>query len=504
MTAATPARHTFVLSDLHISDVEVADPRRPLWRRYKHAGSHADPRLLALLTHIRGLAAGEPSELILNGDVFDFDSILSRPAVAGGWRTSWLERARGLAPEEAKSCWKLHRILEHHRELIDALRAWVQDGHTLIFVIGNHDLELHWPSAQRILLDAIGGPTPDAVRVCAWFVRCGDTLVTHGNQLDDYCVCQDPLHPYVEVRGVPRVRSPFGNLAGKLILNGMGLFNPHVDDSFIKPPMEYLRFFFQHIARTQPFVLWSWLWAATATLVLTLDEGFRPAIRDPRTLAAREEREADKARVSTGVLRALQAASVHSAVFSPWKLARELWLDRLLLLLLVAFLVIEVGSTLHLLGGPAGIGAQIALALLLPPFLLYAWSVRSNVAEADAELRAGAVQLAMLCGARRVIMGHTHVLRRDVIQGIEYLNTGHWAPAWRDLECTVPVGLNGFAWLQTREDGSSNAELRVFEGGSSTPVTERPPPRPVRARPAWVERLRGATTRQPGSVKLTP
>ncbi len=462
MTDATSTRQTFVLSDLHISDVEAEDPRRPLWRRYKQPGAHPDARLLKLLAHFRELAAGRPAELILNGDVFDFDSVLVRPAEKL-WRTSWLERARGLAPEEAKSCWKLHRILESHLALLDGLRAWVRDGNTLVFIIGNHDLELHWPSAQRILLDAIPGPEPDAVRVCAWFIRCGDTLVTHGNQLDDYCVCQDPLHPFVAVRGVPRVRSPFGNLAGKLILNGMGLFNPHVDDSFIKPPLEYLRFFFQHIARTQPFVLWSWLWGATATLFVTLDEGFRPALRDPRTLVAREEDEARKARVSPAVLRALQAASVHSAVFSPWKLARELWLDRLLLFVLVFFLAWQVGSALHFVADAGKIGALVALAVLMPPFLLYAWSVRSNVAESYAEMRAGAAQLAMLCGARRVVMGHTHILRRDVVQGVEYLNTGHWAPAWRDLECTVPVGLNGFVWLRPAEPGRYEAELHVFD-----------------------------------------
>lgn len=478
VTAAAPARHTFVFSDLHISDVEAEDPRRPLWRRFKQVGAHPDARFVQLLDHMRALSGGAPSELILNGDVFDFDSIVARPNPSG-WRTSWLERARGLAAEEAKSCWKLHRILHHHPDFVEALRAWVREGNTLIFVIGNHDLELHWPSAQRILLDAIGAPEPDAARVCAWFIRCGDTLVTHGNQLDDYCVCQDPLNPFILVRGVPRVRSPFGNLAGKLILNGMGLFNPHVDDSFIKPPLEYLRFFFRHIARTQPFVLWSWLWGATATLLMTLSEGFRPALRDPQTLVAREEREAEKARVSPGVLRALQAASVHSAVFSPWKLARELWLDRLLLLALVFFFVVQTGSMLHLLGGAGRLGALGALVLLLPPFLLYAWSVRSSVSEADTELRAGAVQLARLCGARRVVMGHTHILRRDLVQGVEYLNTGHWAPAWRDLECTQPVGLNGFAWIQQPEGGLSSAELRVFDAsGASRAVPEPDPTRP--------------------------
>lgn len=469
MTDTDRPRHTFILSDWHVSDVEEADPKRPLWRRYKQREAQTDHRLLGVLQHIRGLSGGERAELVCNGDIFDFDGVLARPA-RPGWRTSWLERARGLAPEEAKSCWKMHRILADHPELIAALGDWVACGHTLVFTIGNHDLDLHWPSVQRILIDALQPPQPESVRVCAWMVLCGDTLVTHGNQLDDYCVCQDPMHPFIDKRGVPRVRSPFGNLAGKLILNGMGLFNPHVDDSFIKPPLEYLRFFFQHIARTQPLVLWSWLWGASATLITTLDEGFRPALRDPRKLEVHEEDEARKARVRPGTLRALQAACVHPAVFSPLKLARELWLDRLVLLLTVLFLAWQVGSTLHLFGGTFGKGALVALIMLLPPFLLYAWSVRSNVAEADRELREGAVQLAWLSGARRVVMGHTHILRRAVFQGIEYLNTGHWAPAWRDLECTQMMGSNGFAWLRHDEDGRSEAELRVWEGQGSRPV----------------------------------
>lgn len=493
MTADSPARQTFVISDLHVSDVEPEHPDRgPLWRRFKQEGVHDDEHFAALFAHFRELAAGAPAELVLNGDVFEFDGILAAPDPIP-WRTTWLERARGLAPEEEKSTWKMRRILAHHPVFVDELRAWLAEGHTLVFVVGNHDLELHWPAAQRALIAALDPPDPVQVRVCAWFVRAGDTLITHGNQLDDYCVCQDPLHPIVMVRKVPRVRSPFGNLAGKLILNGMGLFNPHVDDSFIKPPLEYLRFFFKHIARTQPFVLWSWLWAATATLILTLDEGFRPALKDPRNLAAREREEAEKARVTPDTLRALGAAAVHPAVFSPWKLARELWLDRLVLFALVVFLVLQVAGSLELFGGMGGIGALAALGLLLPPFLLYAWSVRSNVAEADRELREGAARLARLSGTTRVVMGHTHILRREAFDGIEYLNTGHWAPAFRDLECTEPVGLNGFAWLRPGPDGSSEAELRVFDGEGSTVVGvgEAPIPRRRRLR----ERVRALVPR---------
>lgn len=475
----TRPKHTASISDLHITDVEPVDPNRPLWRRHKHRDVTGDPRLIALLGHLRELSSGQPIELVLNGDVFDFDGVAAVPDPAP-FPVSWLERARGLYPEEAKSAWKMRRILGDHPELVDALRTWLRDGNTMVFVIGNHDLELHWPAVQSELREALAPPDPDALTVNEFYLVSGeDTLFTHGNQLDPYCVCPDPMHPLIEHDGRRRIRMPFGCLAGKLMLNGMGLFNPYDDANFIRPFGEYLKFFFQYVARYQPHIVWSWLWSAAVTLVVAVDDGSRAPVRDPATLAQREASAARRARTTPSTLRALREIAEHSAVLRPWRVARELWLDRAFGLLLVVILAFQLFSAAHFLTGVGAGWAAVIFLALLPPFLFYARKVRSEVADMEARIRARLGALAEAARVKRVVMGHTHRAMHESVGDVEYFNTGHWAPAYSDVHCTRPVGIQGFVWLRP-VGRRREAELRRFSDGRSTVIA---PPEAVATAP---------------------
>jgi len=461
----SPVRFTAVLSDLHLSDAEPADTRRPGWRAFKRAGLDNDARLTAVLDHLRVLSGGEPVDLVLDGDALDFDTILARPDPAP-FPVTWLERQRGLDSEEAKCVWKLGRILEFHPVFVAALRRWVQEGHGLTFIIGNHDLDLHWPAVQAALRAAIS----EQVTVCAFFQVCGgDTLVIHGNQLDAYCVCQDPLHPFIEVGGRTRVRSPFGNLAGKLMLNGMGYFNPHVESSFIRSLSAYLAFFFRYIMRYQPLLVYTWFWSAVVTLKVSLEEGFRPALRDPETLASRLETLAERSHATPAVALALREVTVHSAVFSPLRVFRELWLDRAFGFLAVVGLAFYAMLALHWVSGAHTWTALVFFAVFLLPFIAYARSCRSSVGGTEHEIQQRVAQLARIAGARHLVVGHTHRAAARTVDGVTYLNTGHWSPAFDDVECKEPVGRSAFAWIHPGADGARVAELRVWNGETSVP-----------------------------------
>ncbi|MDP2307400.1 MAG: hypothetical protein Q8P18_15345 [Pseudomonadota bacterium] len=480
-----------MISDLHLSDIEAPDPRRPAWRRYKHADVVDDGPLLRLLVHLRDLSAGQPVELVLAGDIFDFDTVVGAPEPAP-YKVSWLERCRGLVAEEERSAWKMRRILADHPELCGALAQWMADGNLLVFIIGNHDLELHWPAVQAELRAALAQPPAgapaeirrDALTICEFFrISGGDTLVMHGNQLDAYCVCHDPLHPFIEVKGRLRVRMPFGNIAGKVMLNGMGLFNPHVEDSFIRPFKDYVRFFFRYVARQDPLLAFTWFWTALVTLWVSVDEGLRPAQRDPARLEERVRDAARRARGTPAMVRALRDVAVHPAVYSPLKVARELWLDRVGLLALLVVFVFQLTSALRWMfdrgSADLGVGWAVALFLaLLPFYVAYARSCRSDVGNTQANIRKRVGELGRIAHVTRVVMGHTHraaVRRHD---GIDFLNTGHWSPAFDDVECTKKVGINAFAWIRpgrvTRE-----AELRVFDGQGSAQLSHATPAAPT-------------------------
>ncbi len=459
--------HTVVLSDIHLADAEPADPARPLWRRYLRAEHFPDESLLRFLGHLRGLTHGEPCALVLNGDIFDFDVVKAVPDEAAqdalGLTVGWLETARGLHPEEPKSEWKMRRILAAHPTLLAGLRDFVHEGNDLVFVFGNHDLELHWPAVQDALLGALGvcEERQHAVRICEWFYRAGDdTLVTHGNQLDPYCLTLDPLHPTIEVLGTPRIRLPFGDQAARYLLNGMGWFNAHVEETFSRSFAAWVRFFLSVVARQQPLLLFTWLWSALAALVVTLTEAARPARRDARSLEVRLEAVAERARATPGMVMALRELRAHPATARPWTLAKELWLDRALLLLLVVVGSFQIIASLHLLAGINPAWVSLAFGLLLVPFFAYSATVRSDKTEVRRLIDTHLETLCEIARVDRVVMGHTHKATQTHRLGASYFNTGHWAPGFHDLACTKPHGVRVFVWVRPSEVGKRGAELR--------------------------------------------
>lgn len=475
---ADAPRHSFVISDVHIADGELPDPKRPLWRRYKDPSFFVDESLTRFLDHARTLSGGERAELILNGDFVDFDCVVAVPDEPD-FPVSWLERARGLEAEEAKALWKLGRILDDHRPLMAELRRWLVDGHDLAYVLGNHDLELHWPAAQALFRERLDLPDDCAgeLRFCPWFtISGGDTLVTHGHQLDPYCLCQDPMHPFIQVRGATRVRLPFGEYASKYLSNGIGWFNPHVESTYVKSPLEWIWFFYNHVLRQQPFILFTWLWSSVLALWATLRDGLRPAIRDPLTLDERVEDVARAARTTPRVVRAMLEVRVHPAVFRPLKVARELWLDRFFLLVAISVISFQAVSTLHFFAGVSGWWVVVLFAILLGPFVFYTASVDSDVREVSRNIRKRMGLLARITHTDKLVMGHTHDALHERLDGVEYANTGHWAPGFTDIECTQPDGVRGFTWIRPDSSGGRTMELREWTDPGSVvlPVTELP------------------------------
>ena len=60
---------------------------------------------------------------------------------------------------------------------------------------------------------------------------------------------------------------------------------------------------------------------------------------------------------------------------------------------------------------------------------------------------------AKIAGVKRVVQGHTHIEKHRWILDVEYLNTGTWSPAFRDVECTERYGRKCFAWIRPGEAG---------------------------------------------------
>ncbi|MGK5083862.1 metallophosphoesterase [Bdellovibrionota bacterium FG-1] len=469
-TDFTHAKHTLVVSDIHLADAEPPHPRHPLWKRFKRKEHFIDEAFKKFLERMQSQIEGR-IELVLNGDIFDFDSIMALPNDPD-MKISWLERKRGLAAEEAKSRFKMSLIVNDHPVWIEGIRHFILKGHRVVFVIGNHDMELQWTSVRTLLIERLDLPEvfKDHVRFCEWFyISNADTLIEHGHQYDAYCLSANPINPLIKKGRHVSVRIPFGNLAGKYMLNGMGLFNPHADSSFIKSSIrDYIVFYYKYLLKTQPILLWTWFWGAMVTLVYSLSEGFLPAMTDPMTISARVEDIARRANATPSMVWSLKELHVHPAIFDPVKILRELWLDRAILLGSVFFVSFSFFTYLHVFVAVSLWWFFIPVVLLLPGFLFYANSVQSDVEKTQLSAFLHAPQAAQIARVARVCQGHIHREKHVRIDEIEYLNTGTWSPAYRDVECTQPYGRKCFAWIKPGQGEDRIAEL--YEWTAEGPV----------------------------------
>jgi UDP-2,3-diacylglucosamine pyrophosphatase LpxH len=476
---ATP--HTVILSDIHLTDAEPPSSHR-LWKAYKRSEHFVDGEIEQLLETLQRQGQGQgdaPIELILNGDIFDFDSVMTMPLDAAG--LNLFEKWRGMAPEEPKSLFKMRAIIHDHPVFFEALAAFLGRGHRVVFVIGNHDLELSWPGVQALVRETLGA---DEAAVCFadWFYLSNkDTLVEHGHLHDSFCTAIDPLHPFIRRRGVRRVRLPFGNLAERYMINGMGPMNPHVDSSFIKSNVgEYVRFFVQEILPVQPLLVWTWFWGACLTFGHAMFEAFLPAEQEPTSLQGRVEQIARRANVEPGTVWAMREHRAQSAVYRPWVLAQELWIDRVFVIGASLLLALQLYSIARLFRPLPLTWLGLPVFLCLSVAFVYTFGVRSSLAAALQRSREAALLSARLTGVSRVVHGHTHEVAHTRTGGIEYLNPGTWSPAFHDSACTKRFGERCIVSLRPRPNGGPRVgQLFVFEQGGLRPWRA---PEPVRAR----------------------
>jgi UDP-2,3-diacylglucosamine pyrophosphatase LpxH len=465
---------------MHLSEAQPVDRRRPLWMAYKRREHFVDDDFAALLEHVDRAAAG-PVELVLNGDTFDFDNVTQLPADPPG-PVDWLARLRGLSSEEWMSEFKVECIIRDHPRFFEALGDFISRGHRAVFVVGNHDVELYWPAVQRRLREALGvspqsSRRADPVVFCDWFfVSGGDTYVSHGHQYDPNCVTKSPINPLISVRGRPLVRIPFGDLAGRYLLNGMGYFNPHATENFIMSAGQYVRFFFKYMVRTQPLLIWTWFWGAVATFVIALRSHLRPAMRDPLLVDDKVQAIAWRSHATPSMVRKLNALSVPAASSNPWKIMRELWLDRGLLFLLSVYAAWQIILHINIAMPVSPLWAFVPLAVLLPPYFAYAATVRPTVFTQPLLTPKRAELIAKITGVRMVVFGHTHVPEQCRIGPLEYHNGGFWSAAFAEPECLRRIGTQTFVWIRPTGNGDRRqAELYEWPPAGDEPRTFDPP-----------------------------
>lgn len=452
------AQHTFVLSDIHLGTAEPPHPRDRLWKRFKQRDFFIDETFEIFLATIQKEGGGKPIELILAGDIFDFDGVTQLPKEEAPFRVSFLEKKRGLNAEEPKSVFKIRAIVADHSIFFRALSGFVKNGNRLVVIIGNHDLELHWPSVQEevSLTMQLSEEERKRVRFTNWFyISNGDTLIEHGNQHDSHSNCQNPINPKIHGLHGDRIRLPFGCLANRYLINGMGYFNPHSDRSYLMTAVQYVSFYLRHVIRKDPWLVWNWFWGALATLWMTLKDGVALEVKNPLEVEDQVEEIARNANATPRMVRLLREVHAPPAIMDPFSVARELWLDRAFLVFGGMFAGFEIMSVLNVVVPISYWWTLVIFLAFVPFFMFYFRSVKSKVIVPVKYYEKAVKFGSQIAQVNRVVFGHTHEFVHTNFDGIEYLNSGTWSPAFDDVACTKPASPKTFVWIRPTAEGSS-------------------------------------------------
>jgi hypothetical protein len=267
------------------------------------------------------------------------------------------------------------------------------------------------------------------------------------------------------------VRIPFGDLAARYMLNGMGYFNPHQSENYIMNAAAYLRFFFRYMLRTQPLLIWTWLWGAYATLWISLRTHWLHPMRDPLLVDDKVRSIASRSQATPSMVRKLNALHVPSATNNPFRIARELWLDRAFFLLAALFLAWQVVLHINIAWPVRPLWVFVPALLFMLPYLAYAASVRPTVFATPLLTDELADLIFKITGANRVVFGHTHQPQCEQVGPITLYNGGFWSKAFADPECTVRLGEQTFVWIRPAAEGSSRiADLCEWKAQEQSPM----------------------------------
>jgi UDP-2,3-diacylglucosamine pyrophosphatase LpxH len=185
-------------------------------------------------------------ELVINGDFFNHLQV----------------DPRELYPElitDRVAVARTGAIIEGHPAVFEGLRKFVAaPNHNIVFMIGNHDLGLFYPSVQRQVVDRIGGET--RVHNMPQYVTNG-VVFEHGNQqvAENWVDFQNPF--VTKDVSEPIINLPWGDLFVIRFLNQVKRARPYIDKVF--PFKQYLKWALLHdtlfALKASAFGLWYFL-----------------------------------------------------------------------------------------------------------------------------------------------------------------------------------------------------------------------------------------------------
>ena len=188
-----------------------------------------DREFAEFLNYYRSGAFAESEvEIILNGDILNLLQIDSY----GVFTHLITERSVTRAVD---------RIIEGHPEFFQALRRFAATpGHTVAYVVGNHDCGMLWPGPRKAFSGAVGAE----VRFFDVSYQFDGIYVEHGQQYERFAG-MDMRKPFI-TRGLPEpvLNLPWGSLFVAVMLPRIKQERPHIDK--VRPFNPFMRWILIH------------------------------------------------------------------------------------------------------------------------------------------------------------------------------------------------------------------------------------------------------------------
>jgi UDP-2,3-diacylglucosamine pyrophosphatase LpxH len=175
-----------------------------------------------------GQFADAEVELVLNGDILNLLQIDSY-----GVHTHLITENSVVRAVE--------RIVAGHSEFFHGLRRFAATpGHTVSYIVGNHDVGMLWPGPRKVFSEAVGAP----VTFYDVSYQFDGVYVEHGQQYERFAGI-DMKRPFI-TRGLPEpvLNLPWGSLFVAVCLPRIKQERPHVDK--VRPFSAFLRWVFIH------------------------------------------------------------------------------------------------------------------------------------------------------------------------------------------------------------------------------------------------------------------
>jgi UDP-2,3-diacylglucosamine pyrophosphatase LpxH len=421
-----PPAHVLVASDLHLG--RGWDPVTATCIATENF--LADHAFAAWLEHYAAAAA--ETLLILNGDIFDVLRITDIPRSDEDFErwARWLdrlgaprdvaalredidksERRYGLKTHDHKTVWKLLLTVDGHPRVLAALAAWVSRGGRVLFITGNHDVELYWPlvrsAIRRELADRGAGDEAevgDRVLFEQEHVVIDNLYVEHGHRFERLTRVEGPPELPRDPGDEGQINLPLGSFVNRYVINKVEALDPFIDN--VKPVQDAL----MRLARQRPLkILSTYLGAWRFLGMMVAKRGLHHS-----TVA-----------IAAALVLPPILIPVALVLFTPIK-------DTVL-----GFLPDSVGTAVTIVLGVVASGVVPYVAGVLGDVLK---RIRRSRPVTDHQLDA-ARELVNTelrdCPRRRkyVCMGHSHVSavrRLDADGDHVYLNTGTWIALWPD------------------------------------------------------------------------